>query len=169
MRSATSRRAANRRRRGRAGVEPVGVVDDDEERCVLRRRGEQRERRCADREPIGLPPFLETERDPKRGRLVWRQALDPRKERPAELQEPGELELGLGLDAGGPRHRHRPGEPDRIPQERRLPDPGLAANDEHATLPCARVLEQLLDPLLLRAPADEQHGATLLPGRCRSQ
>ena len=85
-------------------------------------------------------------------------------QRPGELEQPGELDLGLGLDSGRGHDGHRLGEVDGVPQERRLTDPCLAANQERAAPAVARIGEQALDPLALRASPDE-HRSMLLRRR----
>ena len=53
-------------------------------------------------------------------------------ERPQQLMQPGEGQLGLSLDAGAREHAHPVGARQRALQQRGLADPRLAAQHEHA-------------------------------------
>jgi hypothetical protein len=53
----------------------------------------------------------------------------------------------------------------RIPEHRRLADPGLAANDERPASASARPLEQLVDPCALRLPSNEHCRTNVDPQR----
>jgi hypothetical protein len=123
-------RSEAERVRGRT-VEPVDVVDGDEQRLPLRRPSEQAERRGPDREAIVGAGRLESERAEQRRRLVLGQLADVREQRAAELQQPGELELRLRLHAGRPHDVHRLGPRDRVTEQRCLPHSSLAVDDEH--------------------------------------
>jgi hypothetical protein len=46
---------------------------------------------------------------------------------------------------------------DRVSEQRRLADPGLAAEDDDPTPPCARFVQQVGDASSFRTPADKHN------------
>ena len=56
----------------------------------------------------------------------------PFEDRPQQLMQAGEGQLGLSLDAGAREHAHPVGARQRALQQRGLADPRLAAQHEHA-------------------------------------
>jgi hypothetical protein len=140
--------------RGRA-IEPLGVVHDHEERARLGCRGEHAQRRRADREAVVLLRLAEPQRATQRlGLLGWdlRKVLE---ERSKQLEEAGELQLGLGLDAERAHDRHPLRLLDGIFQQGRLADPGLAAHDEGVAATQPRSAEQRVDEVALAFSTDE--------------
>ena len=87
------RREEERLRRG--AVEPLGVVDDDEERVRLRRDGKQVERRGADREAVERARPPEAERVAERVRLRLGQLGEVIQQGPQQLEQAGAAELRL--------------------------------------------------------------------------
>src|SRR5829696_1495933 len=71
----------------------------------------------------------------------------------------GERQLHLGLDARDLLDTKTSGLSSAVAQERRLADPGLAADDEHGTLPAADVLEQPVQPLTLAGAPQQDRTA----------
>ena len=66
--------------------------------------------------------------------LRLRQRVEPGEDRSEQLVEAGERQVRLGPDAGRPEDSHPrgPGQPDGAFQQRRLADPGVAADQERA-------------------------------------
>ena len=84
-------------------------------------------------------------------------------ERPADLEQRGELELYLGLDPEGAHDRHPVGPVDRVVEERGLADSSVAADRERSASTRTCTVEQLVEPHALALTAD-QHPLTLTPG-----
>ena len=89
-------------------VEPLEVVDDAQQRLLLGDLRQQAERGQADEEAVGRRAGREAERDPQRVLLRLRERVEAVEQRRAELMQPGERQLHLGLDAGD---LQRPGSP----------------------------------------------------------
>ena len=128
--STPRRRATKASACAEAAVEPLRVVHDRDERPLLRHVGQQAQDRQADEEAIRGVAAAQAERGAERVALRSRQALQAIHERRAELLQPGERELHLGLDArragdGAPRRA-----PHQVSEQRALADPGLAAQHE---------------------------------------
>ena len=139
----------------RRAVEPLCVVDDDEQRPHLGRGGEESEGRGPDREPVVRVGLGETERSTQRLGLMLRELLDPVLEGPAELDEPRVLELCLRLDPGRPDDRHLVRPADRVPEQRRLADARLSADHECPCTPLSSIVQQFHDPGLLGGSLEE--------------
>ena len=112
----------------------------------------------ATRKRSGGGAVLQPERDPQRVSLRAGQCLEPVEHRRAQLMQAGEGELHLGLDARDPGDAALRGLLGDVLQQRRLADPGLAAQDQHRALPRADALQQAVQHLALVAAA-LQHGA----------
>ena len=83
-------------------------------------------------------------------------------QRPADLEQRGELELRLGLDSEGAYDRHSLGPLHRVAQERGLPDARVAADRQRPAAPRPRTVEQLVQPPA-RALTADQRAPTLTP------
>ncbi len=144
-----------RERVGRAAIEPVRVVDEQQQRALLCSESEQRQRSDADREPRGLA--LD---DPEGGteprRLRRREEVEPVEEGTAELVERRERDLRLRLDAAGANDVEVGRFRGCVLEQGGLADPRLADEDECLTGPSARVRQQLVDPTLCRSSSDQQ-------------
>ena len=125
-------------------VEPLDVVKEAYQRLRLGDVRQQAQHREPDEEPVRRRAVVEAEGRREGIALRWRQPLEAVEERPAELVEPGEGQLHLGLDA---RRHARSGSPQRAPgrsQQGGLADAGLAAQDDHAAGPLAGTRDQRL-------------------------
>jgi hypothetical protein len=133
------REPTGRERQGsdRGGVDPLGIVEHDEQWAALGDEGEQTERCRTDREAIGS-----RRRGPQRGaecgRLVLGQIVETGEDRTTELGQARVLELDLGFDPHGLHDGHRLAEIGRVSEQRGLPHAGLAAKNEGAAVPAAR-------------------------------
>ena len=76
------------------------IVDEAQQRPRLGDVGQQGERGQADQEAVGRGAGREPERDPQRVALRRREPVEPIEQRHAELVQPGERQLHLGLHAG---------------------------------------------------------------------
>ena len=133
------------------------VVDDAQETAFpggLRQQSENRERH---EERIGRRPRTQPERDIERIALWTRQALSERQDRRAELLDCGERELHLALDPGAPDDSQRRGPLDRVVQQSRLADAGLATDDEGAPIAVAGGLHQPIEGGSFAFPTQQLH------------
>ena len=147
-------------RLGRRAVEPVRVVDDAQQRLRIGGRREQAQDRHRDEEAVLHALGRQPERAPQRGGLHVGQLVGDVEHRPQQLVQPGERQLGLGLDAGAGEHPHPVGARQRVLQQRRLADSRLAAQHEGAAARLPGRVEQAVDGRALAVSA-QQHGPTL--------
>jgi hypothetical protein len=140
----------------RGGVQPLGVLDDAEQRVVLGDGGQQAERRERDEEAVGRAPRRHPERDPQGFRLRRGERADPVEHRRAQLMDPGERELHLRLHARDLREPEARDLTGGVLHQRRLADARFAADDEDGALPAPRRGEQPVEPLALAGPAEER-------------
>jgi hypothetical protein len=84
------------------------------------------------------------------------QPIEPVDHPCAELVERGERQLHLGLDTDGVHDRAVACCAAHVLEQRGLPDAGVAAQHEHATLPAPDPLEQLLELMALSRPPDQR-------------
>src|SRR5262249_13552150 len=123
-------------------VQPLRVVDDDEQRPSSRRSADERQRPEADEEPIWGCLVAHAERRPEGAGLWGWQVLDAVEERGQELVHSGEAELHLGFDADDAhdvevgRRRHRG------VQEAGLADARLASHQQGSAHPVACPCEE---------------------------
>ena len=148
----------------RGPVKPVGVVDDRQQRPLLGGGGQQAERRGADGEAIALARLTEPEGAGERPRLPLGDLPEPIEQRPADVVQAGELELGLGLDTTGTDDGHPLRPRGGVVEQRRLADPRLAAQQQGAAALGAGGGEQLLDPLPLGLAANQHRPKLSRPG-----
>ena len=128
-------------RLGRRAVEPVGVVDDAQQRPLVGGGGEQAQHGDRDQEAVLDPLGRQPEGAAQRGGLHVGQLAGAVEHRPQQLVQAGEGQLGLGLDAGPREHAHPVGAGQRPLQQRGLADPGLAAQHQHTAARATRRLE----------------------------
>ena len=148
-------------------VEPLRVVHEAQQRALVGDRGQQAQHGQRDQEAVGRVAGRQAQRHAQRVALGLREPVEPREHRRAELMDPGERQLHLGLDARDVRDAEAGGLPGRVAQQRRLPDARLAADDQDGALPVARVCEQAVEQLPLAGPAQEP-GAGRGHGDCQA-
>jgi hypothetical protein len=137
-------------REGGGVIEPLRVVDDAQQLLGLLR--EQPEHREPDEEPVRRRARAQAEHDLERLALRSGQLLEPVEHRRAQLVQPGERQLHLPLHADRPRDREVRRRRDHVLEQRRLPDPGLAPQDQRAALALAHVGEQRVQHRALVGP-----------------
>ena len=91
---------------GGGPVEPVSVVDHDQQRLALGRDRHQVERRDADGQRLGVHRRADRERSGQRLSLHVAKGTDVLLERPQQLGQRCERELALGLEPAGREHGH---------------------------------------------------------------
>ena len=136
-------------------VEPLGVVDDADERLIPDCVGQQAEHGQADQEAIGRRARAQAERGVQRVALRDRKLPEAAEHRRAQGVQAGEGELHLGFNA------RRPGDPApcgggrHVLQQGCLADPGLAAQDQHPALAGAYTGDELIQRVALAVTVDQ--------------
>jgi hypothetical protein len=139
----------------RGPVQPLSVVDQAEQRLLLRGARQQVQHRQPDQELIRRGSLTHPER-----RL---ECLAPRRRKPAQpieqgrtqLVQRGEGQLHLGLDADRAQHPHAGGGGLGVVEQRRLPDPGGAAQYERPAFTGSQRGDHLVQPRPFRFPAEQ--------------
>ena len=134
---------------GRAPIEPLGVVDHDQQRRLGAQLGEEAQRAGADQEPAGRRALGQAERRAQRRGLGAGQAVEAVEERVQQQVEGPEGQLGLRLDPDASQHPHPTRRPDGVVEQRRLPDPGVAPQHQRPAAPLPGRGEQAVDRRLL--------------------
>ncbi len=143
----------------RDGIEPLGVVDEAQQGPLRRHLGQQAERGQRDEEAVRSSAGGQAQRHAESGLLgLWKRAEVPQHRR-AELMQPREGQLHLGLDPGDPGDAEARGLTGAMVQERGLADARLAADDEHRALAAADVLQDPVERVTL-AGSPQQHRRT---------
>ena len=146
--------ASDERERQRRGlIQPLRVVDDAEQGTLLSDLRDQAQDAQADEKPVRGCARAEPEHD-LHGLTLWsRQPLEPIEQRRAELVQTRVGQLHLGLHP----HRADDGEirrrVDQVLQQRRLPDPGLAPQNQRAALALPDRPDQPVQQGALASPA----------------
>ena len=142
------------------------VVYNTEKRALLARDRKEAQRRSRDGQTLRRRPLLDRKRRVKRPDLMVWQAGQSLHDRTQQLVQAGKRDLSLRRDTKRTKNPKALRLADRVVQESRLADPGLAAQDQRAALTAQALLEHHFEPLLLRAPAD-QHSSDRkrVPGR----
>ena len=139
-----------------AGVEPVRIVDDDEQRRVVRGVQDQTKSTGCNREGIPGNGRPESQRALESGRLRWGKPIEPAEQRLEQLRQRREGELGFRLDAAGLEDGQPVGLLACVPEQSGLADPRVPTKHERAAFAAACPLEQPVDPAAFGRPP-EQH------------
>jgi predicted ester cyclase len=142
---------------GRRAIEPMGVVDHAQETAFaggLRQQAENRERH---EKRVRRRSRAQPERDVERVALRTRQAVTERKDRRTQLLNRRERELHLALDSGAPDDSHGRRLVDRVVEQRRLADAGLAMDDEGATVSVTGRRHQPIEGRSFAFPTQQLH------------
>lgn len=126
---------------GRPAVQPLRVVDEQQQRLLLSGFGEQPENPEADDEAVRSSAGAQAERDLERRTLRIGQPLEVRRQRRAHLMQAGERELHLGLHTGCAQRVHAIGPRPQVLQQRGLPHSRLAPHHERGTAARANGVE----------------------------
>ena len=137
-------------------VEPVRVVDQHGDRGFLRIGGQQAEGGRAHGEAARRAGRPERQRALQCLGLRVGDLVDPGQRRAQQLEQAGERDVSLGLHPAGPEHVHAGRLLLGVGEQRRLADPGLPHDGEHAAAARAGIVEQPDERLLLVITA-EQH------------
>ncbi len=133
----------------------MGVVDQAEERTVLRAGGDEPEGARVDGQGVGPGSGVEREGGAEGQALRFRQRVEVRKQRAQELVQSRARELRLGLHTGRAQDLEPRGLLVRPCEQCRLADPRLAPQHQRARLSGARRGEQGVDPAELVDTPDQ--------------
>jgi hypothetical protein len=138
-------------------VEPLRVVDEDEQRCLIGARREKAERRGADGEAVLGGSGSQRERPFERLPLWRRETVEVVESRAQQLEQPGERDAGFRLHTARPQDVHPDGATVGLGEQRRLADPDLPDDGKDAAPARTRVVEQAVEEAFLPLASD-QHG-----------
>ncbi len=133
-------------------VEPLRVVHEAEQRLLGRRVGQQAENRETDQEPVRRWPRTQPERRGQSLALRTGKPLDAPEERGAQLVQPGERKLHLGLDACPANDAVVASTLREMVQEGGLADTGLAPQHQDGAAPGLHHGAQPVEHLALAPP-----------------
>ena len=150
-----------RQRLRRRAVQPLGVVDQADQRLLAPDLGQQPEQRQADQEAIRRRARAQAERGAQRVALRAGQGVEPVEHRRAQLLQRGERQPGLRLHARGARHLAVGRPLGHVGQQRRLADPRLAPQHQRPALAGAHRVQQPVERLALAVTAQEHQGPNL--------
>jgi hypothetical protein len=143
---ATSDEGQRQRRRL---IEPLSIVHDAEQRTVIAHLRHQAQNTQPGEEPIRGRAGASPEHDLECLTLRRRKPREPIEHRPAQLMQAGEGQLHIGLHTDRPRDGLLRCRIDQVFQQRRLPDPGVAPQDQRPTPAAADVREQAVQQAAL--------------------
>ena len=116
-------------------IEPLGIVDDNDQGLVLGRVGEQAQDGEPDQEPIRNRAGAETEGGAEGVTLWIGQSIQLTEERGTQLVEPAVRQLHLGFDAGRPCRRKPATRPRRSSSNAVLPIPACPRSTRTPLVP----------------------------------
>jgi hypothetical protein len=119
-----------RQREPQGLIQPLSVIDDTQKRPLLGHLREQAQHGQPDEEPIRGDAGAQPEHDLQCLTLRSRKPREPSEHRCAQLMQTGVGQLHLGLHPDRPRDLDVRRRLDQVLQQRRLPDPGLAPQDQ---------------------------------------
>jgi len=142
------------------------VIDQADQRLLPGRVGQQAQHGQADQEPVRGGPGAQAERCLQRRTLRTRQPVQVIQKRLAQLLQPGERQLHLGLHARGTDHPAARGVPGHVVQQRRLAHPRLARQNQRPALARPDRTDQPVKETEFAAPAPQLHNAAPARRRC---
>ena len=142
-------------RLGGFGIDPVQVVDDDQDGLRFGEQRHQVQRRHVGREAIAGQRRPDREGRPKTGRLDRREAVDQGDHRPEDVRQRGKGQRRLCLDTAGSDHRHPRGGVRRVLEQSSLSGAGLAAEQQDATYSLAGAANEAVEGGALGSPPQE--------------
>ena len=145
---------------GGGGVEPVRVLDGEQHRGVGGGVADQLQRGERDAEEVWRRGAAHPEGGLHRFAVRGGQRVEVVEDRQQQLVQARERQVRLGLHAGGAEHPHAAAgrAARRLPEQRRLPDPRLAADEQRAA-PLPHPVEQARDRVQLAVAAEDQRGS----------
>jgi hypothetical protein len=140
---------------GRGSVEPMRVLDHEEQRCPRCDLGQEIERGQGDEEGVRNGAVPEAEGGGEHLALGRRQERDVPPYRPQQLVQACELQARLRLDPGGPQDAQSRSGRGKHGEQVRFPDPRLTPEHDGASA-LADPVEKLVESAKLRVSTDER-------------
>ena len=144
-----------RQRQRRCLIEPLRVIDHAQQRTLLGYLREQAQDPQPDEKPIRSRASAQPEHDLERLPLRSRKPPKPIEQRPAKLMQAGVRQLHLRLHPHRPHDRKTRRRLDQALQQRRLPNPRLATQNQRPRLAAADVLDRTVQHGTLAAPPEQ--------------
>ena len=154
---------------GRGFIQPLGVIDQADQRPRGGILGQQAQHRQAHHEPVRSRPRRQPERHLQRALLRLRQRGQAAQHRRAELVQRRERQLHLGLHAVDLNQPAARGLARAVAHQRGLADPRLTPDDEHRTLTATNTVQQAVEDLAFASTPPEGrrpgcgHAVTIRP------
>ena len=136
-------------------IQPLSVVHRADQRLLLRHLGQQAQHSQPDQETVRRVSIAQTEGGGQRSTLRTGKTIETFDHRHAQLVQPGERHLHLGLNASGPRDLTSRRSPHQVLHQRGLADPRLAAQHQYLTLTRLGARHQPIQRFALAAPAKQ--------------
>jgi hypothetical protein len=141
-------------------IKPLRVVDQAQKRLLVGSLGKKTQQSQPNKKAIGPGARAQAERCPERIALGSGQPLETTQQGRTQLVEAGERELHLRFHPDRASDATALGAVGRIVQQRRLSDPRLSAEHDHAALSGMHRLQQPLEGRTLRTTASQHRSAT---------
>ncbi len=135
-------------------IEPLRVVDDADERLLLRNFGQQAENGQTHQKSIGRGAGIQSERGAERVRLRSGETCQMLEHRRTELVQPGKRKLHLRLDPRRSSNAAVHCVSHEVVEQRGLAYSCVTAHDQHATLTGAHTFQHVVELRALAAPAE---------------
>ena len=145
---------------GRGLVEPLGVLDDADQRLLLCNLGHQRQGGQPHQEPVRGRTFAQPEDRGQRVALRDGQAVKVLQHRRTQLMEAGVREFHLRLHAPGPRDLPAVDPVGEVAQQGALAHARLAAEDDDSARTGEDVSQELVQRRTLATASEERPGLT---------
>ena len=137
-------------------IEPLGIVNDADQRLLLGDVGEQRQHRQTDQEAIRRRrPAPESEHRLEGRALTDREPLHVFEQRAAQLMEPAEGQLHLAFDTHGLGHVTVVDPAGRVVQQGALADASLTAQHQHPAAASTRLRHDTIERPALALTAEQ--------------
>jgi hypothetical protein len=142
-----------RHRLCRSRVQPLRIIDNAEQRTLLRDLRQQARQRQTNQQSTRRGSHPKAKHRPERIALRTRQPGQTIQYRGAQLVKRRERHLHLRLHTHHPQHPDVRRRLDRVLQQRRLPNPRLTTHHKHAASPTPYPCKQRLEHRAFTAPA----------------
>jgi hypothetical protein len=146
----------------RGGVQPLQIVDDDQQGRDLGRRGQDPDGGGAHGETVTGDRRTDGQRAAQRLRLRAGQVVQDGQDRAEQIGQAGERDLRLVLVTAGGQHPHAGGLLDRVADQGGLADARLAGEHQCRAAPAARTCQKAVDQCTFGGPS-EHHRPSVFP------
>jgi hypothetical protein len=138
-------------------VQPLGIVDDTDERLLFGDTRAQRQGGEPDEEPVRRGTFAESEDGRERVALGSGELVEVIQHGPAELMQPAISEFHLGLDADGSGDMEVLDTLSEVAEQRALAHPGFTAEHDDPTFTGENVRQEAIERITLILTPYERH------------